>query len=803
MILFRCLCSILGLFILNTSFAQTFVNVAPTQGIQALASGNYGNGVSFYDWNQDGFDDITLTNKNVLPRFFQNNQGTFSEIFFDGIVTMGDVKSVNWVDINNDGAPDISFNSYLGKVYLYLNDGNFHFTDISASSHIIQDPIWGYALSWADYNKDGFVDLYVSNYMDSLMVGARTNYLYKNNGDGTFEDVSVSSGTSNGYHYSFQSVWFDYDNDSWVDLFVINDRVINRNYLYHNNGDGTFAERGIESGLGVFIDAMSASVADYNNDGWFDIYISDTPTQGNFFFKNNGDGTFSNVSAINAVQMFQFCWGAVWLDADNDRLQDLFVPTIPYLPVSALGYNSYFKNQGNTFDIQFSTGLSAEFGSTFSCARGDINNDGFFDLLTHSYAPIGTQVWQNTGIGGNYLKVKLEGVISNRDATGVRLELYSGANKQYRYTLNGEQYVSQNSQWQIFGLGSDTHIDSLVIKWPSGWRDVFYQPAINQNFIIREGSSITNQITFSGNVRFCHGDSLVLDGGIWDSYAWSNGSTERFLTVKESGNYTVDIQSNGFTIPADTIAIIVDSLPQVNEIISQPSCFQSNNGSIILEHFSSNSKEVIWSDGQTGLSRDSLTAGDYQFQLTDIHGCVLNDTIHLTQPEILQAYTEFNQDTCLGMWSGSALASGGTPPYVNHWEFMQSVSGVPFLIIEDSAFTCLDASQSIHVEYVISDSLGCTLSGDYDLGIILGLETELNESAIQIFPNPAEAVLIINTKSYPWQVEILDALGRIVRNNILIQSSNSQLDISDLNSGSYVIAFQNSRTRTYRSFIKK
>lgn len=803
MILFRCFCSILSLFLLNTSLAQTFVNVAPAQGINALASGNYGNGVSFYDWNHDGFDDLTLTNKNVLPRFFQNNQGNFTEVFFDGFVPMGDVKSVNWVDINNDGAPDISFNSYLGKVYLYLNDGNFHFTDISASSNIIQDPIWGYALSWGDYNKDGFVDLYVSNYMDSLMVNARTNYLYKNNGDGTFEDVSVSSGTSNGYHYTFQSVWFDYDNDTWLDLYVINDRVINRNYLYHNNGNGTFSERGIESGLGVYIDAMSASVADYNNDGWFDVYISNTPTQGNFFFKNNGDGTFSNVSAINAVQMFQFCWGAVWLDADNDRLQDLFVPTIPYLPISALGYNSFFKNQVNTFDIQFSTGLSADAGSTYSCARGDINNDGFFDILTHSYAPIGTQVWKNNAVGGNYLKIKLEGVISNRDATGVRLELYSGLNRQYRFTLNGEQYISQNSQWQLFGLGSDSHIDSLVIKWPSGWRDVFYQPAINQNHVIREGSSITNHISYSGNVRFCQGDSIVLDGGIWESYTWSNGSTGRFLTVKESGNYTVDIQSNGFTIPADTLNILVDSIPQVDSNVIQPSCYNANNGSITLEHFSSNSDEVIWSDGQTGLNRDSLLAGEYRFHLTDLNGCVLIDTITLTQPELLQAFTEFNQDTCIGTWSGSAIASGGTPPYMYHWEFFHFGNGIPYLVNEDSAFTCIDASQSIHVEYLIIDSLGCSLSGDYDLGIILSMEPDLNESAIQIFPNPAESFLFINAKSFPWHIEILDALGRIVQNNIFIQSSTMMLDISDLNSGSYVIAFQNSQTRTYQSFIKK
>lgn len=793
---------VLGL-ILGNAKAQTFVNIAPEQGISAAAFGNYGNGVSLYDWNEDGFDDITLTAKNSNPRFFQNNNGVLTEVFFEGISTNWDTKSINWVDINNDGAPDISINSYQGKVQLFLNDGTFHFTDISLSSHIIQDLLWGYALSWADYNKDGLLDLYVSNYVDSLMSNARTNYLYKNNGDGTFEDVSTSSGTSNGYHYTLQSVWFDYNNDSWVDLLVLNDRITNRNYLYRNNGDGTFSEVAIAAGLGVYIDAMSCSVGDYNNDGWFDVYITDTPTNGNMLFRNNGNGTFTNITATFNLQMFQFCWGAVWFDSDNDTRQDLFVATIPYAPTQYPGYNSFFKNLATGFEPQFSSGLTIDASSTFSCARGDFNNDGLSDLLTHSYAPIGTQIWKNTTIAGNYLKLNLEGVISNRDAIGTRIELYSSNSRQFRYTFNGEQYVSQNSQWQIFGLGSTTIVDSLIIRWPSGYVDKYYQIPVNQNLYLLEGASVKNEISYSGSSKFCQGDSLILDAGIWDSYLWSTGDTSRYIQVKQSGNYFVDVPNGPFTVRSDTVEVEVNSLPEHQNIVSNPTCFGFSDGSIQVSATNPELvNQITWMDGETSFSRALLSAGSYSYILLDTLGCQIQDTLSLTQPELLEFSATFSLDSCPGNLSGQLVASGGTPYYSYQWRFFHTPEPGPFLTLTTDTFFCLPVNQPLHIVYSVTDQQGCQVEEVYDQGIILTL-AQTDSREIHIYPNPASSEISIMHAAPIKYIELRDLSGRLVKMYYPISESITTLQFSELPAGFYQLGFQLNAEKIWKPLIVK
>ena len=793
---------VLGLLLGNAK-AQTFVNIAQEQGISASAFGNYGNGVSLYDWNEDGFDDITLTAKNSNPRFFQNNSGVFTEVFFEGISSNWDSKSINWVDINNDGAPDLSMNSFQGKVQLFLNDGTFHFTDISVSSHIIQDLLWGYALSWADYNNDGLLDLYVSNYMDSLMSNARTNYLYKNNGDGTFEDVSVSTGTANGYNYTLQSVWFDYNNDSKVDLLVLNDRVVTRNYLYRNNGDGTFSEVGIASGLGVFIDAMSCSVGDYNNDGWFDVYITNTPSIGNMLFRNNGNGTFTNITSLFNLQMFQFSWGAVWFDSDNDTRQDLFVATIPYAPNQYPGYNSFFKNLNSSFEPQFSSGLTSNASSTFSCARGDFNGDGLFDILTHSYAPIGTQIWENTTITGNYLKLNLEGVISNRDAIGTRIELFSPGSRQFRYTFNGEQYISQNSQWQIFGLGASAIVDSLIIRWPSGFVDKYYQIPVNQNLFLLEGASVTNAISFSGPNSFCQGDSLLLDAGIWDSYLWSTGDTTRFLEVKQSGSYYVDVPNGLFTVRSDTVEVDVFPLPEHTNIVSNPSCFEFSDGTIqVITPNPELVNQITWIDGDTSFSRSLLAAGSYSFILTDTLGCQINDSLILSQPEKLELAATFSLDSCPGNLSGQLIATGGTPSYSYQWRFFHTPEPGPFLTLSTDTFFCFPVNQQVHIIYSVTDQLGCQVVDSYDQGIILSV-IQPNTREISVYPNPASFEVSIQHNFPIEQIELRDLSGSLIKVYSTGNENTTTIQLADLPAGFYQLGFQLFGEKIWRPLIVK
>ena len=805
MVCFRAYLSIfiflLGAF--NTDcFAQTFSDVTSEQGIVAASLGVYGSGMSFYDWNGDGFDELTLLKRSAPARFFQNNAGTYEEVFFPELSFLSDCKSINWVDINNDGAPDITFNSYMGNLRMFLNNGDFTFTDITVTSGILQDNIYGFGQCWSDYNKDGFPDLYVSNYMDSFQQNPHTNLLFRNNGDGTFADVSDFSGVGNGYQLTLQSVWMDYNNDSWPDLLVLNDRADYRNYLYHNNGNGTFTERGIEAGIGIFMDAMSASVADYNNDGWFDIYITNTPTGGNVLFKNNGNGTFSNVSAVSNIQMFQFSWGAVWLDADNDHCQDLFVATIPYLPNNYPGYNYFFRNIQGTMDPQFSTGLSSIAGSSFSAARGDINNDGLPDLVSHNFAPLGTGIWKNTSPPKNYLKVKLQGVVSNRDGIGCRLTLHSGNQTQYRYTMSGEQYLSQNSQWQFFGLGNDAIVDSLVINWPLGHRDVFYQIPVNQNISVLEGSSIINQIAFTGNVSFCEGDSLILDAGDWSSYSWSNNSNQRFLTVKESGLYSVNVSNGTFVIPAAAVQVIVYPKPQILSSLIHPKCNGEASGSIALENIGPAAiAQITWNDGFSGLDHAQLESGTYHYQLSDIHGCMMQDSFQLEEPALLQLIATFSQDSCPGFWSGELSAFGGTPPYQYTWDFFTTSDQALLFSSNDSAFSCLSASQNIQAEFAITDGQGCVVSGAQDLGIILSSKT-IDVSRFRAYPNPVSNLLTIVGDDVPKQIFIHDASGRFVYSTSHSAEQITTIDLSHLDAGFYLLSVQDADRIGFQLIIK-
>jgi hypothetical protein len=553
--------------------------------------------------------------------------------------------------------------------------------------------------------------------------------------------------------------------------------------------------------LGVYIDAMSCTVGDYNNDGWFDVYITNTPSNGNMLFRNNGNGTFTNVSAIFNVQMFQFCWGAVWFDSNNDTRQDLFVATIPYAPSQYPGYNSFFKNLSSSFEPQFSSGLTSNGGSTFSCARGDFNNDGLFDLLTHSYAPIGTQIWKNTTSAGNYLKVNLEGVISNRDAIGTRIELFSPGSRQFRYTFNGEQYISQNSQWQIFGLGSIPIVDSLIIRWPSGFIDKYYQIQVNQNLFLLEGASVTNTISFSGSNNFCQGDSTQLDAGIWDSYLWSTGDTTRFIQVKQSGSYYVDVPNGLFTVRSDTINVEVNSLPEHVNSVSNPSCFGFSDGTIqVSTSFPELVNQITWMDGDTSFSRSLLAAGSYFYLLTDTLGCQINDTLILTQPEELVLTSAISLDSCPGNLSGQLVATGGTPFYSFQWSFFYILEPEPFLTLSTDTFSCFPVNQQVHLVYSVTDQQGCQVEDSYDQGIIL-TDNQLNSGGIHIYPNPASSEVSIQY-SFPIElIELRDLGGRLIKVVNTETEYSTTIQLSELPAGFYQIGFQLSDKKIWKSLI--
>lgn len=482
--------TILFLFIFSISYGQlSFQDSATALGVgYTYGIATYGGGVSFCDFDGDGWDDITYaTTDGEEVYFFKNNNGSFTLMDL-GINDTYRTKQVTWVDYDNDGDKDFFATSISGLNKFYRNDGDLNFTDITNTCGLFTDNLFTYGASFGDIDNDGDLDIFISN-RDEVTFN-QYSYLYRND-SGTFVEVTSSAGLNLGNQLSFCSAFFDYDNDGDQDLYVANDKFNNINRLYQNDGTGAYTDVSFISGAGIAIDAMSTTIGDYNKDGWFDIYVTNT-TGGNQMLRNNGDGTFTNVSPVNGTAFYSIGWGSVFLDADNDTDLDLYVSssmdgTIPERLTSA-----FYENDGNNdFTIPLSIGFENDALKSFANAMGDFNNDGLPDIVVMNHLE-NNFLWENTtSNSNNWLKVNLEGEQSNRDGIGSRIEISINGEKQYRYTLCGEGYLGQNSGTEIFGLGDATTIDYIKVTWLSGIEDVFNDVSSNQSLYIIEGSSLS------------------------------------------------------------------------------------------------------------------------------------------------------------------------------------------------------------------------------------------------------------------------------------------------------------------------
>lgn len=482
--------AVLTLLCISFSNAQIFFeDKAFELGINI--TGNVSNqlgGVSFYDYDNDGWDDLTFATKENSPvRFFKNNAGTFVEQTFN--ITIGDyTKQVLWVDYDNDGDNDLFVAKLDAANKLYQNDGNFNFTDVTAIAGFPSTALFTYGASFGDYDNDGDLDLFLSNKDDAKII---PNQLYRNNGNGTFTDVSLIAGISPVGHLSFCSSFFDYDNDGYLDIYISNDRFANTNILYKNNGNGTFTDVSLASGAGVAANAMSTTIDDYNYDGYLDIYVTNT-VEGNHLLKNNGDGTFTDVATATGTIFNSIGWGANFFDADNDTDLDLYVSSMISDPNSGLLTTAFYEcNTNYNYSIPSNAGFTTDTYASFSNAVGDINNDGYPDFVVLNLAPDNNSLWRSTGGTNNWLKVKLNGTTSNKAGIGAKIKATINGSPMYRYVLCGEAFLGQNSATEIFGTGTATTIDMLEVFWPSGITDTYTNLTVNQVLNVTEGSTLS------------------------------------------------------------------------------------------------------------------------------------------------------------------------------------------------------------------------------------------------------------------------------------------------------------------------
>jgi enediyne biosynthesis protein E4 len=488
-------------------------------------------GVALLDYNNDGLLDIFLVNGGRItaqqpdnfdrhdPRYWnrlyrQNHDGTFTDVTKEaGLENAGDGNygmGVAVGDYDNDGYPDIYVTNF-GKNILYHNNGNGTFTDVTAKAGVAGGG-WSASAGFFDYDNDGKLDLFVTRYLDWDMKRSKpcgavvrqycppgefppvSSILYHNRGDGTFEDVSVKSGIAAKKGNGLGVAFADYDGDGFTDIFVANDVV--EQFLFHNNGDGTFTERGLDAGVALTADGkklsgMGVVFQDYDNDGRPDIVVTELPHQLQTVFHNEGHGVFTDQSLQTGLGVLSGStsgWGVGLEDFDNDGWKDLFIAqshvmdnvekldsSLHYLEPPLLALNQ--KGRFEQADAGSTTPIAAR-GAAF----GDLNNDGWMDVVTTRLGSC-PQVFTNNGGKLHWLTITLHGTRSNRDGFGARVQV----NGQTRFATAAGSYLSSNDKRLHFGLGS-AESANIEVFWPSGTHQTLSNVSGDRFIEIREPS---------------------------------------------------------------------------------------------------------------------------------------------------------------------------------------------------------------------------------------------------------------------------------------------------------------------------
>ncbi len=471
-----------------------------------------GRGSAWGDYDNDGDQDIVAVGTYQPHALYRNNgDGTFTDVAAQaGIADPRGGWGSLFADYNNDGYLDLYITrggwSGAAENTLYHNNGDGTFTDVTHAAGVA-DPQSSFCAAWADYDNDGHLDLYIA---DGVIGDGAANVLYHNNGDGTFTNTAEFAGVADTGN-SLGTAWGDYDKDGYIDLHVVN--FGQSNVLYRNNGDGTFTDVTPTTGMNLPVtDAFVTFFLDVDNDADLDIFISNSgsfrafiegqitgaaPHDGDrqVLYRNNGDGTFTDVTRESGLYHAFGAMGANFGDIDSDGYVDIYLATgAPQM--GRLERDALFRNNGDgTFtDATFALGLG-NIGKGHGVTFGDIDTDGDVDI----YVPVGgafigdqwhNLFYQNTGTGNNWLNLRLVGGKSNRDGIGAKVTLHVGDSVIYREVSGGCGFGSTNSLPLEIGLKAWTKVDVLEIVWPSGQVDTHRNLSVNQRLVVTEGEGL-------------------------------------------------------------------------------------------------------------------------------------------------------------------------------------------------------------------------------------------------------------------------------------------------------------------------
>lgn len=516
----------------------SFRNVAVSAGLRfihsnAAADGKYfvdsaPGGVAVFDYNGDGRPDIFFTNGAETPSLQKTSTAQFNRLFrndgnmrFTDVTDAAGVRGLGYAmgaaaaDYDNDGHVDL-FVAGVRQNQLLRNRGDGRFEDVTKQAGIASGD-WAVAGGWFDYNNDGRLDLLVVNYVqwsaeanrscgeeargvqiycDPRVFKGLPNRLYRNNGDGTFEDVSAKAGLLSHVGKGMSAAFADFNHDGRLDIFVTNDTV--PNFLFKNNGDGTFTEDGLMAGVSVSnsgrpVSSMGTDAQDYDNDGLPDIQFTALAGETFPLFRNDGHGAFieeTQASGLGRQTVKLSGWCSILADMDNDGWKDIFTANShvnarigDFEAIAFKQPNSLFRNDGSGHfkDVSQTAGFEAVAAAHRGCGVADFNGDGRLDVVVLT---LGTaELWQNTTpLSNNWLIVRLVGNKSNRDGIGALVRI----GKQVRTMTTAMGYASSSYAGLHFGLGSSSEPVRIEIEWPSGEKQVVENVKVNQLVEVRE-----------------------------------------------------------------------------------------------------------------------------------------------------------------------------------------------------------------------------------------------------------------------------------------------------------------------------
>jgi hypothetical protein len=533
--------------------AQTFVNVAQEAGIDFLHQNGatpekympetMAGGGLFFDYDDDGWIDVFLVNggsfvdegiaSSATHRLYHNDgDGTFTDRSEDsGIGVSGFGMGACSADYDNDDRVDLYITS-MGINRLYHNEGNGSFGDVTEPTGTGYE-LWSSSCAFADVDNDGDVDLYVTNYVDFAVdnnkpclhtgdvpvychpnvYNGMSDVLYRNNGNGTFTDISHESGIYNTDGNGLGVVFADYDRDGWTDIYVANDSV--PNFMFHNKGDGTFEEVALFVGVAVGrngepLAGMGTDMGDINGDGLPDAFVTNLARETHNLYINLGGGIFMDStfeSGAGRATLPFVGFGTTFFDFDNDRDLDIAVANGDVIDDSSLlGYditypqrNLLLENDGDGMFVD----VGPDSGPGFALekvgralASGDIDNDGDLDLLVVNVGQTTDLLRNDGGNANNSILIRTIGAESNRDGIGAELTLTVGGQELVRHVKAGSSYLAQNDLRVHFGLGTATSAARLEIRWPSGQVDEIEDIEANRILTFREGEGVLDETPF-------------------------------------------------------------------------------------------------------------------------------------------------------------------------------------------------------------------------------------------------------------------------------------------------------------------